>query len=54
MTNQKNSDPLVGDELIEISLHPYHMYFTFIESEVQLGAPFTIYTEGGSSTKFDP
>jgi hypothetical protein len=54
MTNQKDADPLVGDELVEISLHPYHLYLTFLESELQLGAPFMISVKGAPSTEFDP
>jgi hypothetical protein len=54
MIDQTEIDPLVGDELIEISLHPYHVYFTFSESELQLGAAFAIVAEGSPSSKFDP
>ena len=53
MKSLKTIDALIGDELLEISLHPHHVHFTFEKSVLQLGAAFEVSTQG-STTKFYP
>jgi hypothetical protein len=54
MTKITDVDPLVGDELLEVSLHPFHVYFTFVKSKLQLGARFKILVPGSPPILFDP
>ncbi len=54
MTNRKSTDPLVGDELIEVSLQPHHVNLIFSESMMQLGVPFEISMRGMSAKEIDP
>lgn len=54
MTRRENDDPIVGDELVEVSLRPHNLYFIFVKSELQIGAPFTVSLADGTSAKFLP
>ena len=54
MTNPSSEDPLIGDEVLEIRLHPYHVHFVFVGSILQLGAPFEVGSQGFSTTVIDP
>jgi hypothetical protein len=47
-------DPLVGDELLEITLEAYHVRFTFMKSVLQIGAPFVVWFSEESATRIDP
>ncbi|WP_334382091.1 MULTISPECIES: hypothetical protein [unclassified Bradyrhizobium] len=54
MTMRETRDPLVGDELIEISLRPYEVHFIFAESVVQLGTSFNVSASGAPLTTISP
>ena len=54
MTSREFEDPLVGNELIEVSFQPHHVHFTFAEAVLQLGVPFKVSTSRISVTEVDP
>ncbi|WP_210164564.1 DUF6188 family protein [Bradyrhizobium sp. WSM3983] len=54
MTKREDADPIVGDELVEVSLRPYNLSFIFVKSELQIDAPFAVSLPDGTSAKFLP
>lgn len=47
-------DPLIGDDLLSIALHSYHVDFVFGKSVVQVGAEFVVKVPGRPDHRFSP
>jgi hypothetical protein len=54
MMQRADADPLVGDELLEITLEAHYVRFTFMKSVLQIGAPFVVSFSEESATRIDP
>jgi hypothetical protein len=54
MAERETVDPLVGDELIEISLEAHHVRFTFANSVLQIGADFEVLAPGQANITVEP
>jgi Family of unknown function (DUF6188) len=54
INSERDGDPLVGDELIRITLETYEVHFQFGKSALQLGAPFLLEREGDVLAEVQP
>jgi hypothetical protein len=51
---EREGDPLVGDELVRITLETYEVHFQFAKSTVQIGAPFLLERAGQVLAEVQP